>query len=115
MRTLAPEEHDFLAELSYKSTHATYPPYCDEQVMCVMKNNSGYIFRINKAGLHRFSTRLFNDEAGVSLHIEFGRKYFLKPTIDWGIKKNGNNFKLRLEDVSDHPAATKAFNEVRLR
>jgi hypothetical protein len=94
---------------------ATYPLYFNNEVMCVVQNNAGYIFRVNKEGLHRFSTQVLDDESAVTVDIKFGQKYFLKPSIDWGVYRHLANCKLRLEHITDEQVAMKEFSAVKLR
>jgi hypothetical protein len=47
--------------------------------------------------------------------IDLHNGFFVKSTIDWGIKKHLPNFKLQMETVTDAITATKEFNEVKLR
>ena len=83
--------------------------------MCMIENNSGYIFRVYKEGIHQFATRLFKDGDSVAVNIRFGQKYFIKPWIEWGLKKRGYNFKLHVDYITDHAKGTAEFDEVKLK
>lgn len=39
---------------------------------------------------------MLNDESATKLEIKFGKKYFLKSMVNWGIQKNLPNFKLKI-------------------
>ena len=93
----------------------SYPLYFDDEVMCMVQNNSGYVFQINKEGTHQFATRLFEDKDGVSVDIRFGQKYYIKPWIEWGLKKRGYNFKLHVEHITDHARGAGEFDEVKMK
>lgn len=93
----------------------SYPLYFDDEVMCVMQNNSGYVFKVNKEGVHQFATQIFKDSDSVSVDIRFGQKYFIKPWIEWGMKKRGYNFKLHTEHITDQTKGAAEFGEVKMK
>lgn len=51
----------------------------------------------------------------VSVDIGFGQKYFIKPWIEWGLKKRGYNFKLHVEHITDHAIGAAVFDEVKMK
>jgi hypothetical protein len=94
---------------------SSYPLYFDDEVMCMMENNSGYVFKIKNEGVHRFTTQIFKDSDNVSVDIRFGQKYFIKPWIEWGLKKHGYNFKLHVEHISDPTKGATEFADVKMK
>ena len=52
-----------------------YLVYFDEEIMCVAKNNSGYIFKILKEGNFKIKSRLIKQEAAADLDVKFGNTY----------------------------------------
>ena len=73
-----------------------YLVYFDEEIMCVAKNNSGYIFKILKEGNFKIKSRLIKQEAAADLDVKFGNTYYIKSSVPWGIYGSGN-FKLKME------------------
>jgi len=71
-----------------------YLVYFDNNVMCVAKNNTGYIFKILKEGTFEIKSRLYKDESAVKLDVQFGHTYYVKSMIHWTITKRLYNFKL---------------------
>jgi hypothetical protein len=74
----------------------SYLVYFDDEIMCVAKNNSGYIFKILKEGNFEIKSRLYKDEATTNVDIKFGNTYYIKSSILWGFH-NFNNYKLKME------------------
>jgi len=71
-----------------------YLVYFDNNVMCVAKNNTGYIFKILKEGTFEIKSRLLKDESAVKLEVKFGNIYYVKSMVHWTITKRLYNFKL---------------------
>ena len=82
-----------------------YIIYCNDNVMCVAKNKSGYIFKILKEGQISFKSKLFKDESSVTVDIKFGKKYYVKSMIHWGISSRLYNFKLEMALVTNETGA----------
>jgi hypothetical protein len=76
-----------------------YFVYFDNVLMCVASNNSGYVFKVLKEGPFQVSSKLYKDEASVNLDIQFGKTYFVKSMIHWGISSRLYNFKLEMANV----------------
>lgn len=99
-----------------KITHSldNYYVYFNTDVCWAARNNSGIAFKVFKEGPVVFKSRLFKDEASVTIDIQFGKSYYIQSTTHWGIYKGGNNFKLEMTSI---PAAEgkPAFDEVKYR
>jgi hypothetical protein len=74
-----------------------YLVYFDDDIMCVAHNKSGYIFKILKEGKFNIKSRLLKDESSVPVDIKFGKVYYVKSMIHWGISSRLYNFKLAME------------------
>jgi hypothetical protein len=90
-----------------------YLVYFDDQVMCVAKNNSGYIFKILKEGNFKIESRLYKQEGSTDLDVKFGNTYYIKSSIPWGIHGSGN-FKLKMEVMKPKDGENE-FNDVNLQ
>ena len=77
-----------------------YLLYFNDNILCVAKNNSGFIFKIMKEGQYNISSRLYKDESAVQLDVKFGKTYYVKSMIHWAISKRLYNFKLETAIVS---------------
>lgn len=77
-----------------------YFVYFDDNLMCVAKNNSGYIFKILKEGTFEVKSKLLKDESAVKVNVKFGKAYYIKSSIKWGITSRLYNFKLEMANVS---------------
>jgi hypothetical protein len=77
-----------------------YPIYFNDNIMCIAENNSGYIFIILKEGQYKLSSRLFKDESSTSIDVKFGKTYYVKSMIHWGITSRLYNFRLEMATVS---------------
>ena len=75
-----------------------YIIYFDDNVMCAAKNNTGYLFKIFKEGNFGIKSKLYKDESSVNVNIKFGKIYYAKSMIHWGLYKL-YNFKLEMENV----------------
>jgi hypothetical protein len=94
---------------------ATYPLYLNNELMCIVRNKSGYIFKVKREGHYTLRTQLLKDESHIDIDVKFGNKYYVMPLIDWGVKTHLYNFKLRLEQPADAGTAQQAFEQVNLR
>ncbi len=77
-----------------------YFVYFDNVLMCVARNSSGYIFKILKEGNFQLASRLYKDESQVDVDIRFGKTYYIKSMIHWGISSRLYNFKLEMAAVT---------------
>ena len=68
----------------------------DDLPMAVMKNKSGFIFKIFQPGNHVFASRLGKDESKAILNIELGKRYYIKAAINWGFY-SFRNYKLEMK------------------
>jgi hypothetical protein len=75
-----------------------YLIYFDNNIMCVAKNHSGYIFKILKEGNFKIKSRIYKDEAEADLDIQFGKNYYVRSSIPGGFH-GFNNYKLKMEVV----------------
>ena len=83
-----------------KLSMANYLVYFDNNLMCVAQNNSGFVFRILKEGKFELKSRLNKDESSLPLDIHFGKIYFVKTEIQWGMYKHLSNYKLENTELS---------------
>jgi len=89
-----------------------YPVFFNDEVaLCILQNNSGYVFKILKEGTYSVKSKLNKDEASTKLDIKFGKTYYVKSMIHWGIYKGLNNFKLEMA-VIDRQQGKTEFAEV---
>ncbi len=93
---------------------ANYPIYFDENLICIAKNKSGYMFKILKEGVFEIKSKLFKDESSATLNIKFGNRYYIKSMIHFGIFKRGYNFKLEMVSTKAEEGK-EAFLDVNLQ
>ena len=93
---------------------ATYDDYFNGDAICTMKNNSGYIYKVFKEGLHKFQSKLYADEASIDVDVHFGNTYYIKSSINWGITSKLYNFKLEMQQMDNATGVTE-FGKVRER
>ncbi len=79
----------------FSNSWGDYILYMDDVPMCLMKNNTGYMFKLLKEGDHIFTSRLDKDSAAITFKTEVGKSYYLKPSIKWGFYKF-KNYKLEM-------------------
>lgn len=91
-----------------------YMIYLNDNVMCLAKNNSGYIFKIFKEGKIQLKSRLLKDESVVDLEVKHGEIYYIKSMVHWGIKSRLYNFKLEMASVNKEMGQVE-FQHVRLQ
>ena len=82
----------------------------DDLPMALMKNNSGYMFKLFQSGDHVFKSVLNKDESKVQLKVEMGKSYYVKAGINWGFH-NFKNFKLEMK-VMEPVDGKSEFEEV---
>lgn len=83
----------------FTNSLGNYNIYFDNKFMCVARNKSGYIFTILKEGNFPIRSALYKDESSIDLHVQFGKKYYVKSMIHWGIFKRLYNFKLEMAQM----------------
>lgn len=92
---------------------SNYLIYFDENILCVAKNKSGYIFKILKEGQFNLKSRLYKDESAIKIDVKFGNSYYIKSMVNWGMFKGLKNYKLEMSLIN--PAEGKIeFAEVNL-
>jgi hypothetical protein len=79
---------------------SNYLIYFNDNIMCVGKNNTGYIFKIMKEGRFELKSKLYKDESFINVDIKFGKIYYVKSMVNWGLFKGLKNFKLEMANVS---------------
>jgi hypothetical protein len=93
---------------------SSYLIYFDNIPMCVAKNKSGFIFKIQKEGDFEIKSKVEKKEASIKLNIQFGKTYYVKSLMNWGIYKDLKNYKLEM--VIPKPEEAKLeFAEVNLQ
>lgn len=88
--------------------------YFNDNIMCVSSNNRGYVFKVLKEGLFNIHSRLLKDSAGATINVRFGKKYYVKPYINWTITGKLYNFRLGVQEM-DVPTGVKEFEEVKYK
>jgi len=68
--------------------------YFDENMMCVGKNNTGYVFKVLKEGAFTIKSRVYRDVAATTVNISFGKVYYIKSFVNWTITSRLYNFSL---------------------
>jgi hypothetical protein len=91
-----------------------YIVYFDNNLLCVARNKSGYIFKILKEGKFKAESRLYKDKSSVDLDVKFGHVYYIKSMIHWGIYSRLYNFKLDMAIV-DTATGKAEFEDVNLQ
>jgi hypothetical protein len=91
---------------------SVFPLYFDNNIMCIMKNKSGYIFKILKEGTFDIGSKLMDNSSLTKLNIEFGKRYYVKSIIDWGLHAT-RNFNLEMKVMPDETGAEE-FDKVEL-
>ncbi len=93
---------------------ASYTVYGDSTPMFVMKNNSGYIYKVYSEGIHTFQSKLYNNIASTVLEVKFGKTYYIKSSINWGITSKLYNFRLDMQQIENVLGASE-FEKVKER
>lgn len=91
-----------------------YLVYFDDNMMWVARNRSGCIFKILKEGKFNIISRLFKDESSAMVDIKFGKTYYVKSMIHWGISDRLYNFKLEMAIV-DQETGKDDFDKINVR
>ena len=91
-----------------------YLIYFNDNIMCLAKNNSGYIFKIFKEGKFELKSRLLKDESVIDIEVKKGETYYIKSMIHWGVKSRFYNFKLEMAEENKEVGQAE-FQNVRLR
>lgn len=89
----------------FTNSIGNYLIYCNDNVMCAVKNRSGYIFKIFKEGKVSFRSKLLKDESAVTVDIKFGKTYYVKSMIHWAITSRLYNFRLEMATVTQEKGA----------
>ncbi len=79
---------------------ANYLLYFNNNLIGVAKNNSGLLFKVLKEGIFQLKSRLNKDESTLPLTIQFGKAYYIKTSLQWGMYKHLSNYKLQNEAVT---------------
>ena len=74
--------------------------YFDNNPMCVMHTNTGFVFKILKEGTFELKSRQFKAEQAIPITVQFGKVYYVKAAVDWGVHKYLYNFKMDNQLVS---------------
>ena len=86
-----------------------YLVYFDDNIMCVAKNMSGYIFKVLKEGNFTIKSKLYKDEATTNINIKFGNKYYVRSSVLWGFH-NFKNYKLKMEEMEPEEGETEFYD-----
>lgn len=79
---------------------SNYFVYFDDIPMWVAQNNSGYLFKILKEGHHSISSRMLKASSNCELDVRFGKVYYVKAAVIWGVHKHLYNFKLETTQMT---------------
>lgn len=93
---------------------SNYPVYLNDEVICIARNNSGYLFKIFKEGIFECKSHLLKDESAVRVNIQFGKKFFIKSVVHWGMYSGLRNYKLEMAVMPDS-IGRREFSEVKSR
>ena len=91
-----------------------YPIYFDNRLMCIVRNRSGYIFKIRKEGKFTIDSRLYKDIGAAPLDVQFGKTYYVRSTLHWGLSNAVKDYKLKMTPVDAITGKTE-FEAVKLR
>ena len=80
---------------------ASYDLYAEDHLICVMNNNSSYIYAVYRKGPLTLRTQLDGAKCSISLNIEAGKSYYVRSTMPFGFF-GPRNFGLVLKQI---PAA----------
>jgi hypothetical protein len=72
------------------------PVYCNDTLVWSAKNKSGCIIMIKAEGSIELKSKLYKDSSAVRLDIKFGKRYYAKSMVHWGMYKRMYNFKLEM-------------------
>lgn len=91
----------------------SYPIYVNDSLLCIAYNRSGYIFKVRREGNYTLESRLYKDHSAVQLDIHFGKVYYVKSMVHWGITSRLYNFRLEMATSDPRTGATE-FADVKL-
>jgi len=74
-----------------KLSLSPYNMYINDNLVCVMKNNSGFMFAVFREGDITLKSQLAKDTCSLTLTIQFGKRYYVRSTNEWGIHWTGNS------------------------
>jgi hypothetical protein len=95
----------------FSNSMGNFLVYFDDNIMCVAKNSSGYIFKILKEGQFEIKSKLYKDHSAVKMDIKFGNVYYAKAMIHWTISSRLYNFKLEMANIKPEQGKME-FDEV---
>jgi hypothetical protein len=93
---------------------ASYLVFCNDNAICIVKNKTGYIFKILKEGTLTLKSILYKDSASTQFNVKFGNSYYVKASIDFGVYRVFDNYKLRMSEI-EAGEGKKEFEEVDLQ
>lgn len=96
----------------FTNSLAPFPLYFDNNVMCIMKNNSGYIFKILKEGTFEIGSKLMDNSSVTKLEVMFGKRYYVKSMIHWNLHTT-RNFDLEMK-IMPNDTGAEEFDKVEL-
>ncbi len=94
----------------FTNSLANYPVYLDNNVIGIMKNKSGYIYKILEEGTYELGSKLMDNTSSTRLEVKKGQKYYIKSMIHWGIHTT-RNFNLEMR-VMPEETGEKEFDQV---
>lgn len=97
----------------FTNSLSNFSVYLDNNAFCIAKNNTGYVYKILKEGTFTLRSGLFKDTASLPVNIRFGKRYYIRSGIDWGMYRHLYNFKLDLAELSADEGSSE-FEKVRL-
>jgi len=98
----------------FTNSLSNYLVYCNDNILWVARNKSGYIFKILKEGKIKFSSRLNKDESSIALDVKFGNTYYVKSMVHWGMYKGLSNYKLEMAEAEPKDGKIE-FEEVEIQ
>jgi hypothetical protein len=87
-----------------------FPVYANDSLIWSAKNKSGCIIMIKAEGPVELKSKLLKDSSAVRLDIQFGKRYYVKSMVHWGMH-HGNNFKLEMAALKPEEAKAE-FEEI---
>ena len=74
-----------------KLSWSPYNMYINDNLVCVMKNNSGFLFAVFKEGDVTVKSQIAKDTCSLVLNVKFGQLYYVRSTNEWGIHRTGTS------------------------
>lgn len=84
----------------FTNSLANYPLYLNGNIIGVMKNKSGYIYKILEEGTYNFGSKLMDHAHSTNVEIKFGERYYIKSMIHWGVHAT-RNFNLEMKVIPE--------------